>query len=412
MPHRGRPSGARSRREWERTRRWEGERFEELDSDDGGDGEGMALVAGLGRKEYFSDDFKFTGADMGPRPRDGMDFAYESYEMFEDGEVSEGEEGYYAMPVAPRDKDELLAQRTWDRIRQAQLQGNPSVNLTHSELDAWERKRNRAGPTATRTRDRSQSSGYSSDRRRREGYRPAASPQAVTPERVRRRRPPQYDESSSPYASAPPGFAAPVVPGAGTFTPIGFYAPPAAQTPSPTPSRHSSRRASLSYTQQGPTPPPPQYQHQFQQSRYFSTPESVSPSPRTPSSAPRTPLPHESEWVPRSRSSSSVQQSQKVDPFQFQTYSPPVQPGGQPAVQYVQYSSLRRAPGTGSHPAMNAPAGSSSPTLQTPQPAESPTWREANGEDERDRRVESRGMPGQWGSDVSSRDSEPRRSSN
>src|SRR5579862_2861106 len=157
MPHRGRPSEARSRREWERIRRWEGERFEELDSDDGGDGEGMALVAGLKRKGFFSDDLKFSAADLGPRPRDGVDFAYEGYEMFEDEEASEEEQGYYAMPVRSRDKDELLAQRTWDRIRQ-------------SEFDAWERKRNRAGPAVVRTRDRSQSSGHGSDRRRREGY--------------------------------------------------------------------------------------------------------------------------------------------------------------------------------------------------------------------------------------------------
>ncbi|KAI9772256.1 MAG: hypothetical protein M1840_001005 [Geoglossum simile] len=406
MPHRGRPSEVRSRRGWGGARRREDERFEELESDDGGDGEGMALVAGLKRngKGFFSDDLKFNIADVGSRPRDGMDFAYGGYGMFEDGEVSEEEQDYYAMPGAPRDKDELLAHRTRDRIRQAYLQGNPNVNLTQSELDAWERKRNWVGTAAVRTRDRSQSSGYSSDRRRREGYRPPTSPQAVTPERARRRRPP-YDESNPPYASAPPSFAAPGAPGTGAFTPTGYFPQPTVQIPSPAPSRHPSRRASLSYAQQGQTPPPLQYQHQFQQGRYFSTPESASPSPRTPSSAPRTPLLHESEWVPRSRSSSSVHQSQAphpVDPFQYQTYSPPLPPGGQPAVQYTPYGSLRRTPGT----------GSSSPKLPTLQPTEGSTWGETNDKDEGNHSGENKGMPGRWGSDVSSRDSEPLRRSN
>jgi hypothetical protein len=376
----------------------------------------MALVAGFKRKGFFNDDLKFSAADLGPRPRDGIDFAYEGYGMFEDGEASEEEQGYYAMPVASRDTDELLAQRKWDRIRQAELQGNPNAGLTQAEFEAWERKRNRVGPAIVRTRDRSQSSGHSSDRRRREGYRPTASPQPVTPERIRRRRPAQYDESNSPYASALPNFAAPGAPGPGAFIPTGYYAPPTAQTPSPTPSRHPSRRASLSYAQQGHTPPPPpQYQHQFQQGRYFSTPESASPSPRAPSSAPRTPLPHESEWAPRSRSGSSVHQSQApqpVDPFQYQTYSPPLPPGGQPAVQYAQYGSLRRTPGTGSYPAVSVPAGSSSPKPPTPQPTESSAWGEINDKGEGNHSGKKKGMPGQWGSDVSSRDSEPLRSRN
>ncbi|KAH0541933.1 hypothetical protein FGG08_003653 [Glutinoglossum americanum] len=415
-PHWGRPPGARTRREWMESRNLGQERFEELDSGDD-DGETMALVTGFGRGGFVSDEFKFAGADIGPRPHDGKGFAYEDYYESEDGEASGEEENHYAMSMALRNDE--LAQMAEDRILHAQLKGNPNVDLSHSELDALGR-RNRVGLTGIRTRERSQSSSYSSDRRRR---RPAASPQAATQERTRRRRPAQFEENNSPYASSaiPPGFVISGPSGTGTYTPIGYYTPSAPQTPSPTPSRHSSRRTSLSYAQQGHTPPSPQYQHQYQQNRYFSTPEGVPLATRTPSSAPRTPptrspLPHEADWVPRSRSGSSAHSPQPpypVDPFQYQTYSPPLPAGGQPAVQYAQYGSLRRAPGVGPYPGApvaSVPASPSSPPLLVPQPTDSTSNGGVSGENGGGRGVEGNSMPGQWkGSDVSERDWEPRR---
>ncbi|KAH0553111.1 hypothetical protein GP486_006702 [Trichoglossum hirsutum] len=413
MPHWGRPPGARSGRELGRTKNWGEERFQELDSDYDDGEEGMSLVPRSERRGFVSDELALAGVDMDPRPYSGRSLTYEDYEFSEDGEVS-GEEGRFATSVSPRD-EELLARIVQDRIHQAEINGEPNVSLSQAEYDAWNRKSKRVRPT-TRTRERSQSNGYGSDRRRREGIRPTPSPQSVTPERVRRRRPAPYEENNFPYTpSAPPGFVILGPSGTGTFTPVGYYTPPTAQTPSPTPSRHSSRRASLSYAQRGHTPPSPQYQQQYQQSRYSSAPESAPTAIRTPSSAPRTPptrspLPHEADWVPRSRSSSSIHPSQApypIDPFQFQTYSPPLPPSGQPAVQYAPYGSLRRAPGSGPYtgsPAASVPMSSSPPTLLTPQPTEDTSGGEIIGGDDSGHRVRGNYMPGQWGSDVSARD--------
>ena len=105
MPHWGRPPGARSRREWERD--FGDERFEELDSDDD-DGEGMALVAGLKRRGFVGDELEFTGVDMGLRTHDGKSFAYEDYELSEDGEAFGEEERHYATSMILRDKEDLL----------------------------------------------------------------------------------------------------------------------------------------------------------------------------------------------------------------------------------------------------------------------------------------------------------------
>ncbi|KAI9859603.1 MAG: hypothetical protein M1813_006534 [Trichoglossum hirsutum] len=422
MPHWGRPPGARGGREFGRTRNWGEERFQELDSDDDGE-EGMALVPRSKRRGFVNDELALAGVDVGPRPHSGRSPTYEDYELSEDGEAS-GEERRFATSVPLRDEEDLLAQMAWDRIRQAEMKGEPNVSLSQLEFDAWNRKKNRVRPKIT-TRERSQSSGYGSDRRRREGIQPAASPQAITPERIRRRRPAQYEENNFPYtpSAPPPGFVVLGPGSAGTFTPVGYYTPPTAQTPSPTPSRHSSRRASLSYAQQGHTPPSPQYQHQYQQNRYSSAPENAPPTTRAPSSAPRTPptrspLPHEADWVPRSRSSSSVHPSQApypVDPFQYQTYSPPLPPSGQPAVQYSQYSSLRRAPGSGPYtesPVASIPTSSSSPTLLTPQSTENTSGGEISGGDDSDQGAGDNYIPGQWSSDVGVRDWEPQRGRN
>ncbi|KAI9848676.1 MAG: hypothetical protein M1837_006763 [Sclerophora amabilis] len=379
-------------REWQREqqRLWEEERrFEELDTDED-DGQGVGLNFGAPRRRFPDDDQHFEEFDISSRSRqpEQRDIAYGDHPVSSD----EGglDNGHGAMQVALRDKEEWLVQRAMERIRRAQMLGKRDVNLTQPELEALQRKRTRA-TSEGRIKGTDSGAPPGSQRRPRRGGGLSAifSSQPDTAQtRPRKSKARLSNESiasistnsSQPYASGGAGPSPPGLKyrdpnsGATTYAPVGLYGPP------------SSPRA---------TP----------KSRYSSLPEPPPSLPR-PNSRSGGPLPHEPNWMPRSRSSSNAvpyqisQQQQQlpqqqsystVDPFQYQVSSsstslsssspapqqhpPSLRPGhtsgrrnvsGPPEVSY---SSVRRKPpGSsvyGGQNRMGLSASSSDPAVAT-----------------------------------------------
>lgn len=330
----GRPSGARpgrAKREWERqAQRWEEVRhFEELDSDDNDDNDGHG--AGLGGR-FVSDALRFTGADLGPNirrrrshyPNDGSESSDEVAEQRD-------ESSSRALQLALRDKEEMLVQKALERIRRSQVLGKANVKLTQPEIDALERKR-RLDQAQGKSRG---PPGKSSDRRRSSG-RPGSAEKPAQLESTRRNASSSSgrfalteaeDESGPAAAVTPAGMMVRGADGTPIYAPNGYYPPPAALAYG-TSSRPGSRSASAHSLQQQLTPPLPPALQRAQKKRYSSVPERAMPSPTSGTPASHAPpssrvLPNDPGWIPRPRSE-STNQPHAIDPFQYQTYSPPL----------------------------------------------------------------------------------------
>lgn len=327
----GRPLGARpgrAKRDWERqAQRWEeARRFEELDSDDN-DGHGADLGG-----EFASDALRFTGAVLGPNirrrrshyPNDGSESSDEFAEQRD-------ESSSRALQLALRDKEEMLVQKALERIRRSQVLGKANVKLTQPEIDALERKR-RFDPAQGKSRGLP---GKSSERRRSSG-RPGSAEKPAQLESTRRNASSSSgrfaltlaeDDSGKAAAVTPAGIIVRGVDGTPMYTPIGYYPPPAALAYGAS-SRPGSRSASAHSLQQQLTPPLPPALQRAQKKRYSSVPERGMPSPTSGTPASHTPpsgriLPDDPRWIPPPRSD-STNQPHAVDPFQYQTYSPPL----------------------------------------------------------------------------------------
>ncbi|KAI9724404.1 MAG: hypothetical protein M1812_000472 [Candelaria pacifica] len=352
MPQWGRPPGARKgkkRREWdEQARQWEeARRFEELQTDDD-DGQGVSLGAGLQQKRFVSDELKFTGVDMGPRPSHRRRYDFSDDSEYSDGDddnedEDEDEDESVESQLNLRDKEEDLVETAMDRIRRAQLKGKLDVKLTKAEMDALERKTRQRGqtrPSRLRAESKaSRSSGGSGSDKRAKVSRKSSTRQLAGERAGHRadRHPSRQGDVSPPQASGypPPGFIVAGPGGMPTYAPLGYFGP-SAVGPSTSASRSGSRagsRSASAHNQQQYAHPLPQYQHPYQQGRYFSVPEGSQPPIRPSSSSSRrsagTPpnsraLPDDPDWLPRSRASSSAQMHASPDPFQYMTYSPPL----------------------------------------------------------------------------------------
>ena len=355
----GRPSGARpgrAEREWERqAQKWEEvRRFEELDSDDN-DGQGVVLDG-----RFVSDALRFTGADLGPhirRRRSYYDPNDGSGSSDEDAEQQD-ESNSRALQLALRDKEEMLVQKALERIRRAQMIGKANVKLTQLELDALERKR-RSDQAQGKTRGPL----LKSSDGRRSGGRPASAEKPAQLESSRRKSSSSRislvqaeEESASAAAVTPPGIVIRGADGTPMYAPLGYYPPPPAALAYGTTSRPGSRSASAHSQQQQLTPPLQPPLQRASKKRYFSVPERAMPSPASRMSTSHAPLsrrilPDDPESIARPRSA-STNQPHTVDPFQYQTYSPPLP---QLPPQYghgrrivsgpagVQYPAIRRA---------------------------------------------------------------------
>ncbi|KAI9880413.1 MAG: hypothetical protein M1830_003453 [Pleopsidium flavum] len=391
MPQRGRPSRGRQerkRRDWDRQAGQWGEygRVEEVESEDD-DGQGVGLGPRFNQKHFVSDDLRFTGVDTGFPSEHRKSYDYGDDSDFSDGDLDDAmdQNNGAAMQVALRDKEELLVRKAMERIRRAQMLGKTNVKLTQPELDALERKRQRAADVGKLKGRRSTPGGISNDRRSSKGGRAPGSRPTALPEpdrRKSRKSLARYERDSPPVSPgvAPPGFLVPRPDGVQMYAPIGYSDSPAALS-SGSLSQPGSRSTSLQDQQQYQhTSPVPQYQHHHQQQRYFSVPEGSPAAIRPPSSSSRgspRPLPDDPNWIPRMRSASSVQ-PYTVDPFQYQTYSPPMPHIASQDTQTrrnvsgppdIQYSSVRRVPPTTYVTNARMAASSSEPSslhLQSP----------------------------------------------
>jgi PRA1 family protein 1 len=325
----------RNRRGWEEKRR-----FEELDSEDEDDGQGVDLGPGFQQKRFASDELRFTGIDLSSRAQQGRhnvndeDSDYSDDDHFEDDE--DGGRGSQTQ-LALRDKEDYLVQTALERIHRAQMLGKRNVRLSQDEmkaLDAFERKRaQQQQPQMSPAKSKEKKSGWSRpkpEEKKKSKERTSTPPKITTgPSRSSRGR----ASGTSPEESAPPY---PLLPyhdypqsGAQPSPPLGYYTAPAVR-PSGSSSRPSSRSASsqsLRQQQQQPlTPPLPPYSHPYQQPRYYAVPDQLQPAPGSGSS-PRMPplprpLPDDPNWAPRARSTSNLV-PYPPDQYAYQAYAPP-----------------------------------------------------------------------------------------
>jgi PRA1 family protein 1 len=315
-------------------------RFEELDSEDEDDGQGVGLEPGFQQKRFPSDELRFTGLDFSSRAyeREHNNNDEDSDYSDEDHVEDEQDDGRGpSMQVALRDKEDYLVQTAIERIRRARMLGKTNVGLTQEEmnaLDAFERKRQQQQKNSSKSKDKK--SGWSrpkpEEKRKSKDRASDNPPKTVEPSRRSRGR---TSGGTSPEESTPPY---PLLPypdypeaGTGPSSPsLGYYAAPAIR-PSGSSSRPSSRSASSRSQQQQQlqqlqqhTPPLPQYPYAYPQPRYYTVPEqggrSGSPLSRAPPQ-PR-PLPDDPNWAPRARSTSNLV-PYPPDQYAYQTYAPP-----------------------------------------------------------------------------------------
>lgn len=331
----GRPSGARPGKRrggsGRQSRQWEDDRrFEEIESDEyDEDGQGGGLD-----RAFISDELRFTGEDLGRRRRR---YEYsDSSGSSDERDISDDGDGAN-LQLALRDKEELLVQKALERIRRAQMLGKKNVKLTQPELDALERKRQK--DQALKTQPKRRSSGLTlrgSDRRRDSNQLIGGTSKGSKPgKRTSKGYFPTYDgeSSSNSRKGTSPGILVPGQAGIIGFSPLSHYPPKT--IPSGSSSRPNSRTGSAHNLAQRSSPAP-----RSGNKRHTSGAEThqLQSAPRSPNTSRR--LPDDPSWLPRPRSTSSVSgQSYPPDPFQYQTYSPPIP---QLAPQYGHYSQGRR----------------------------------------------------------------------
>lgn len=383
------------RRDWESQARNRTEygRFEEMGSSDNSDEQGHSSDPRFRDEHFTSDELRFTGIDPSSLSVHGKSHVYSDDSDISDQSLEHSVEfrDGAAMQVALRDKEEQLVRTAMERIHRAQMLGKTNVRLTQPELDALERQR-QLSAAAGKLKGRPSVPSNSNNERRSSKYgRTVDSQPTSLPEPHKRNsrtlfaRRYKDKEPVSPEMS-PPGFLVPGVDGALVYAPFSHHDVPAASV-----SRPGSRSASShDQRQYHRTLPVPQHQQQ-QQQRYFSVPESSSSAARPLSSSSRgspRPLPDDPNWIPRVRSASSMQ-PHSVDPFQYQTYSPPTP---HLASQYtqgrrivtgppdVQYSSIRRVP-PNVHMA-NSRTAASPPDASSPRLQPNREWDSYSGEED------------------------------
>ena len=289
-------------------------RFQELDSDED-DGQGVGLEG-----PFVSDKLHFTGGDLGRRQHRYED--PDSSEISDDDIPDDNDNG--SMQLALRDKEEMLVQKALERIRRAQMLGEKNVKLTQPELDALERKRQKDQAMQGHVNRKGSRPDLRRDERRRSGGQQTIAARDGKYSKTRSKgHLPAYDDedSSSSRRVTPPGI---YVPGTGV---VGFS------------QGKSSRPGSRSASSRSLAQPSSSIPHGSSKKRISYGPE---PSPPPPSRSPNISrrLPDDADWIPRPRSSSSASgQAHPYDPYQYQTYSPPLSQG-QPS--YSHYGQSRR----------------------------------------------------------------------
>jgi len=378
-----RREGPRQSRRWE-----EYDRFEEVESEDDY-GREVGFHHHGEPEQAASDKLYTTGTDRGFASRHRKTYDSLSGSDFSDDNLGavihswDGTESQDAM----RDKEEQLVRKAMERIRRAQMLGRTRVRLTQPELDALERNRLRAAEVDMSTDRRGASggggSGSGKDRHSARSGRALGSRTRALPEPNRResRSSSARQDKRSMHLPAEASFSG-VLPSGSDGLPM--YTPPGVRgSPTALPSASPSRSASRDDQHAQRTSSAPQYQQQRPPQRYSSAPGGAQSTVRLPSSSPRgppRPLPDEPAWLPRVRAPSSAQ-THVVDPFQYQTYSPPALHVASPYLQErrnvsgppdIQSSSVRRVPANPYVADARMGASSSDPALSRLQPRSGP----------------------------------------
>lgn len=303
------------------------EEIEESDDDD----DGVDLDPRYQGRRFASDELQFTGIDLGNRDtrRRRKKSAYD-----EDSDDPEDEDyipGSEDMQLMLREKEDLLVERALERMRRARELGKTNVKLTRAEIDALERAERRQsqritvplpkpvkGKKAVQTRPKLADKKQSSRSDRSSGNSPA--PKAIEPRRGGKSSASAREPAQAPYPTLPDESYG-LGNGALVYAPQGYYGAPVVR-PSSSSSRPGSRTASSQSLrpQQSQTPPLAQYQHPYQQGRYFSNPDTYPGHPApggTPAYA--RPDPSDPNWEPRTRSNSSLV-SYPIEQFNHGTY--------------------------------------------------------------------------------------------
>ena len=243
------------------------------------------------------------------------------------------------MQLMLRDKEDLLVEQALERMRRARELGKTKVKLTRAQIDALQRAGRReslAAPPAKAPRSKKlvqtrprlpEKKSSKSDRS--SGNSPAL--KAIEPRRRGKSSTGAREAAPLPYPVLPDE---PYGVGSGALmyapqsyygppaVPQGYYGPPAAR-PSRSASRPDSRTTSAQSLrqQQSYTPPLPQYQHPYQQGRYYSNPDAYQarPPPDRAVAYPR-PDPSDPNWEPRARSASSLV-SYPIERYESAAYS-------------------------------------------------------------------------------------------
>jgi hypothetical protein len=253
MPPWGRPPpGRRERERWERERLLydDAMRFQELDSEEESAAYGNHGVPASVFKQSnrsVSDELFFNdGASR--YPRQSYSDEHLAYgDRYESPETESGEEETDgrrpSQTLVRRDSDQMIAQRALDRIDKAKAKGKNSVNLTHEEIEALnkryarpssdspERNRRGSGDKAGKGRSPSGKDGAWTRKRnsRRSSIIAPSTSTALAPTKPKAKdgRKKQALPQDDAFQQMPPGFMTMGPGGVPVYTPMGYYnAPP------------------------------------------------------------------------------------------------------------------------------------------------------------------------------------------
>ena len=386
----GRPPGALGGGRRRQLRKWElrDPRFEELESEDDGYGQGVVLDPNTyaardarARNDFVSDELYFDGYDLGQDTisRRTMYDPAQFGDDFDSDELDYRDQRGLAYQQAVRDKEEVLIQSALERIARARAKGKTNVNLTQEEMEALERRRGQqpeptpplASPPATpaknakgvKTSSRSNSSTNLASKTRKRGgsglFGTSPSPAKSNSKAKVNRKPSAERALPYPVGQGPPGIMVPGPDGAPVWAPIVPHGPPSPEfmrSHSRTRSSQPSSRSASKHSRRESTPPERTAEYTQYPFRYYTN--NVG---RPDSSGSNRSLPDDVDWYPpsggRNRSSSNVP---------YGGYNADYDNAHLPAAQGrrnvsgppdVRYSSLRRMP------------PSSSPLAQRPLPA-------------------------------------------
>lgn len=282
-----------------------GQRVQELDTEEDSDTQGVGLVSATGAP-FSSDPLRFTGIDLGAgMARRRQNYVYERSEVGDSSDDSDQdtELDEQGQALSARDNEEELVDSAMRRIRRAQASGKQNVKLSKKELSALESWRKR------------QAEASSEPKKKRREQRYAVPLAQLGPISQKENRLPR---SSGAVHSQPSSEMMNRAYGQKAQPPVGWFAHPSSSRPATSgsrrpPSRSSDREHSSS---------PFQYSY-VQQSSPVPTPRHLSdPAGRTRSA--RNSLSQEDAWGPQYNPSASTQSvPASLDPFRYMTSGPP-----------------------------------------------------------------------------------------